>query len=302
VEAETTTVVETSTTVEETTTVVETSTTVEEASVTVEEATTTVEETATVEETTTTEEAVEETATVEEAVAVEETTSEELIERPEAPPDLEGQETSTVIEYTLRFTGAPSLAQLVSVAVASAVYIVLSWLAIVSLPSGFPVVSAIFLAIGFGVPFAIWFGGWAFVIAYLGNFIGAGLLSNPPLALPVALWFGTTDLIQLGLPMLLYRLLARRFGVDPIGKDVYTVRGFIFFVLCAVLPNNIIGGLYGNFVLVQTGISPLSGLLPAWFIWSLSNVVVTLIIGSLLLKFLGPVVERFGLTVRNALS
>jgi len=223
-------------------------------------------------------------------------------DRPEAPPEIEGGNSSTVIDYTLRFTGAPSLAQLVAVAVASAVYIVLSWLAIIALPSGFPVVSAVFLAIGFGIPFAIWFGGWGFVIAYLGNFIGAGLLSTPPLPLNIALWFGTTDLIQLGLPMLLYRLLARRFGVSPIGKDIYTLRGFIFFVLVAVLPNNIIGGLYGNFILVQTGILPANAFLSAWFVWSLSNVIITLIIGSVLLKFLGPVVERFGLTVRNFLS
>ncbi len=224
------------------------------------------------------------------------------MERREAPPEIVGEESSTLIDYTLRLTGAPSLAQLVAVAVASAVYIVLSWLAIVALPSGFPVVSAVFLAIGFGIPFAIWFGGWGFVIAYLGNFIGAGLLSTPPLPVNIALWFGTTDLIQLGLPMLLYRLLAQRFGVNPIGKDVYTVRGFIFFVLCAVLPGNIIGGLYGNFILVQTGILPASAFLSAWFVWSLSNVLVTLIIGSILLRFLGPVVERFGLTVRNFLS
>lgn len=221
--------------------------------------------------------------------------------RRDEPPEIGGS-TSTVIDYTLRFTGAPSIGQLVAVAVASAVYIVLSWLAILTLPSGVPVVSAVFLAIGFGIPFAIWFGGWAFVIAYLGNFIGAGLLAAPPLPLPIALWFGTVDLIQLGVPMILYRTLAKRFGVNPIGKDVYTTRGFIFFVLCAVLPNNIIGGLYGNFILVVTGIAPANTFGLGWFAWSLSNIIVTLIIGSLLLRFLGPVVERFGLTVRNAFS
>ena len=210
--------------------------------------------------------------------------------------------TSTLINYTLKFTGAPSLGQLVAVAVAAAVYTVLSWLAIISLPSGFPVVSSVFIAIGFGIPFALWFGGWAFVIAYIGNFVGAGLLSAPPLPLPIALWFGTVDLIQLGLPMILYRLLAKHFAVNPIGKDVYTVRGFIFFLLCAVLPNNIIGGLYGNFILMQSGVVPPKAFLLSWFTWSLSNVVVTLVIGSALLKTLGPVAERFGLTIRNAFS
>ena len=96
--------------------------------------------------------------------------------------------------------------------------------------------------------------------------------------------------------------MAKRFGVNPIGKDVYSPRGFIFFLLCAVLPGNIIGGLYGNFILVTTGIVPVNAFGLGWFAWSVSNVIITLIIGSLLLRFLGPVVERFGLTVRNALS
>src|SRR5690349_18095024 len=73
------------------------------------------------------------------------------IERRDEPPEIGGS-TSTVIDYTLRFTGAPSIGQLVAVAVASAVYIVLSWLAIIALPSGVPVVSSVFLAIGFGIP------------------------------------------------------------------------------------------------------------------------------------------------------
>ncbi len=219
----------------------------------------------------------------------------------DAPPEF-SESASTSINYTLRFTGWPSLGQLVAVAVAAAVYTVLSWLSI-QLPSGFPIVSAVFIAIGFGIPFGIWFGGWAFVIAYIGNTVGAGLLSTPPLPLPVALIFGTVDLIQLGLPMILYRTLAPRFGVSPIGKDVFkTRRGFIFFLLCAVLPNNILGGLYGNFILVQSGVIPGNLFLASWATWSVSNIVITLIIGGGLLATLGRLVERFGLTVHNLLS
>ncbi|HLG76907.1 MAG TPA: hypothetical protein VKX46_10855, partial [Ktedonobacteraceae bacterium] len=118
----------------------------------------------------------------------------------------------------------------------------------------------------------------------------------------VALAFGTTDLIQLGLPMLLCRRFARRFGVSAIGKDVYTVRGFIFFLLCAVLPNNIIGGLYGNLILAWGGINPWNTVVPGWIVWSATNILVTIVIGSVLLRTLGPIVERYGLTVRNALS
>jgi hypothetical protein len=219
------------------------------------------------------------------------------------PPEVAGN-SSTRINYSLRIRNMPppSLGQIVAVAVATAVYTILSWLAIITLPSGFSVVSLVFLAIGFGIPFAIWFGGWAFVIAYIGNFVGAGLLPTPPLPLPIALVFGTVDLLQLGLPMILYRTLAPRFGLNPIGKDVFTVRGFLFFLVCAVLPNNIIGGLYGNFILLQGGLVPPNAFLLSWLAWSLSNIVVTIVIGSVLLRTLGPVVERFGLAVRNAFS
>lgn len=220
-------------------------------------------------------------------------------EAPLEPPGAE-EVPPMQIDYSLRWTGWPSLSQLVAVAVAAAVYIVLSWLSTELGGSGIPIVSSVFVAIGFGIPFAIWFGGWAFVIAYLGNFIGAGLLAQIPL--PQAAIFGTVDLIQLGLPMLLYRLLAPRFGVNSIGKDVFTKRGFIFFALCAALPGNIIGGYYGNFLLVRFGISTPSTFYIGWFIWSLSNIVITLIIGSIILNRLGPVVERFGLTIRGLIS
>jgi hypothetical protein len=217
-------------------------------------------------------------------------------ERRDEPPAIEGS-ASTSIRYSLRFTGAPTLQQLVAVAVATAVYTVLSWLAVIGLPSPFFGVSAIFLAIGFGIPFGIWFGGWAFVIGYIGNFIGAGLLIGTPLlnAIP----FGAADIIQLGLPMLLYRIFAPRFGLSAIGKDILTVRGFLFFLACAVIPNNILGALYGNGILVAGGLLKPEVYLPSVVIWALSNMIITIIIGTALLAGIGPIVERFGLTIRN---
>jgi hypothetical protein len=212
------------------------------------------------------------------------------------PPKIEGS-FSTRIQYTLRFVGAPTLQQLVAVAVGAAVYTVISWLAVVGLPSPFFGVSSIFLAIGFGIPFGIWFGGWAFVIGYIGNFIGAGLLTGTPLL--TAIPFGAADIIQLGLPMLLYRLLAPRFGLSAIGKDVYTLRGFLFFLLCAVIPNNILGALYGNGILVAGGLLTPGLYLASATTWAVSNMIITAIIGSALLAGIGPVVERFGLTIRN---
>ena len=217
---------------------------------------------------------------------------------PDEPPQVAGSE-STTVRYSFRFTGWPNLSQLVAVAVATGVYTVLSWASVATLPNPALGVSPLFVAIGFGIPFAIWFGGWAFVIAYIGNCVGAGLMSGfPPI---IAIPFGAADFIQLCIPMLLYRFLAYRFGVSPIGKDVFTKRGFIFFLICAVVPTNILGGLYGNFVLVALGPEPANQFIANWITWAVVNIVVTLVIGSVLLAKLGPVVERFGLTIRDAL-
>jgi hypothetical protein len=216
----------------------------------------------------------------------------------EEPPIPESS--PTPISYSLRFVGGPSTSQLVAVAVATAVYTALTWISSSLLSSGVPVVSFLFVAIGFGVPFALWFGGWSFVIGYIGSFVGAGLLTGMPLT--VALMFGVVDIIQLGLPMILYRTLGSRLGVSPTGKDVGTVRGFVFFLCCAVLINNILGALYGNFILVQFGIAPENSFWFAVITWALSNFVLTTIIGTLLLRTVGPVVERSGLTVHNAIS
>ncbi|GCE31147.1 hypothetical protein KDA_66310 [Dictyobacter alpinus] len=217
---------------------------------------------------------------------------------PDEPPQVTGSE-STSVRYSFRFTGWPTLSQLVTVAVATAVYTILSWLTIALVPNPALGVSPLFIAIGFGIPFALWFGGWAFVIAYIGNFVGAGLMSGfPPI---IAIPFGAADFIQLCIPMLLYRFFAYRFGVSPIGKDVFTKRGFLFFLVCAVLPNNIIGGLYGNYILLNAGVETANQFIPSWITWAVVNIIVTTVIGSVLLAKLGPIVERFGLTIRDAL-
>jgi hypothetical protein len=219
---------------------------------------------------------------------------------PEEPPQIDGQSSiSTSIRYTFRFTGWPSISQLVVVAVATAVYTILSYLTIATLPNPALGVSPLFIAIGFGIPFALWFGGWAFVIAYIGNFVGAGLLAGlPPV---IAIPFGAADFIQLCIPMLLYRFFAYRFGVSPIGKDIFTKRGFIFFLICAVIPTNIIGGLYGNTILYFAGYVVPKAFIASWITWSGTNMIIILVIGTILLSTLGPIVERFGLTIRDAL-
>lgn len=204
--------------------------------------------------------------------------------------------------YSLAWNPNPpiTVGQIAAVAVAAGVYIILSWVGVIALPTGFFSVSALFVAIGFGIPFALWFGGWGFVIGFLGGFIGSGLLTGTPLL--VAIPFGFVDFFQFGIPLICYRTLAYRFGLDPLGRDVYTKKGFIFFLLTAVIPNNLIGALVGVGILTGGGLIPPDAFGVSVLAWWIGNMIVTIIIAPILLRSLSSVVERMGLTIHGLLT
>ncbi|OGO67699.1 MAG: hypothetical protein A2Z49_03210 [Chloroflexi bacterium RBG_19FT_COMBO_56_12] len=204
--------------------------------------------------------------------------------------------------YSLAWNPNPpvTVMQIVAVAVAAGVYVVLSWVGVIALPTGFFSVSALFVAVGFGIPFAIWFGGWGFIIGFLGGFLGSGLLTGTPIL--VAIPFGFVDFFQFGIPLIAYRLLAPRFGLDQLGRDVYTLKGFIFFVLTSVLPNNGIGALVGVGILTVGGLIPADAYWPSVITWWIGNSIVSIVIAPILLRGLSSVVERLGLTVHGVIT
>ena len=67
-------------------------------------------------------------------------------------------------KYSLAWNPNPPITagQIAAVAVGAGVYVILSWVGVIALPTGFFSVSALFVAVGFGIPFALWFGGWGF--------------------------------------------------------------------------------------------------------------------------------------------
>lgn len=204
--------------------------------------------------------------------------------------------------YSLAWNPNPpiTVGQVVSVAVAAGVYVILSWVGVIALPTGFFSVSALFVAVGFGIPFALWFGGWGFVIGFLGGFLGSGLFTGTPL--PVAIPFGFVDFLQFGIPLVCYRTLAKGFGLDPLGRDVHTKKGFIFFVLTTVIPNHFIGALLGVSILTWGGLIPPDAFWPSVLPWWIGNMIVTAVIAPILMRGLSPVVERLGLTIRGLVT
>ena len=187
-----------------------------------------------------------------------------------------------------------TVTSLVTIAIAAGVYTILSWLGVIALPVGIVSVSSLFVAIGFGIPFALWFGGWGLVIGYIGTFLGAGILAGTPLLLAIP--FGLVDWIQFGIPMIAYRALAPQLGLNPLGKDVYTLKGILFFAVFGCVVPNGLGALYGISILSAGNLVPPDAFWPAVAAWWIGNMVVSIVIAPILLSVLSPVIERSGLT------
>jgi hypothetical protein len=204
--------------------------------------------------------------------------------------------------YGLKWNPNPpiTVVSLVTYAIAAGVYTILSWSAVIALPIGVVGVSSLFVAIGFGIPFAIWFGGWGLVIGYVGTFIGAGLLAGTPLLLAIP--FAFVDWIQFGIPVLAYRLLAANVGLHPLGKDVYTRKGMAFFVVFGCVLPNVFGALYGVTILTLGGLVPPDAVWLTIWGWWIGNMVVSIIIAPILLSVLTPVIERYGLATSGVVS
>jgi hypothetical protein len=100
-------------------------------------------------------------------------------------------------------------------------------------------------------------------------------------------------------PSTAYRWLAPRFGLDPLGRDVYTPKGFILFFLLASVIIRLISATYGVGVLYLFGLLPPDAVPISWLGWFIGDLIVTVVIAPILMRGLGPVVERFGLTVRG---
>jgi hypothetical protein len=204
--------------------------------------------------------------------------------------------------YSLKWNPNPPLRvqNLVTYAVAAAVYTVIAWLGVIALPMGFLSVSALYIGMGFLIPFVLWFSGWGWVIGVIGAIVGAGILAGMPV--PLAIPFGAVELV-VQIPLLIvYRTVAPRFGVSPIGKDVFQPKGFIFFLIVGVILAQLWSAVTGNITLYLMGFVPADALPVSITGWWIGNMIAVVVIGTILLGVLTSVVERLGLTVRGIIT
>jgi hypothetical protein len=204
--------------------------------------------------------------------------------------------------YSLKWNPNPptSVANLVTYAVAAGLYTALAWASVGILMSGVPGISSFYFAMGFLIPFVLWFSGWGVVIGVVGAIFGAGWLTGMPLS--QAIPFGLVE-AAVQIPFLvIYRSLAPRFGVSAIGKDVIKPKGFVFFLIVGVILTQLWSAVSGVLTNYALGITPADLVPTVMATWWVTNGIVVAVIGTVLLGVLTPVVERLGLTVRGIVT
>jgi hypothetical protein len=153
-----------------------------------------------------------------------------------------------------------------------------------------PGVITFYFAVAFMIAFTLWFGVWGAVAAYIGCVIGAGIPAGLPL--PVNLYWSLADLWQVLIPLVVFALLKA-------DAALRTRRDYAVFLIFGWLLNNFVGAIWGAGMFVLSGQFHGSDFIDLFANWFLTNLIVTIIITPLLLRFVTPYIKKKGLLIRK---
>ena len=152
-----------------------------------------------------------------------------------------------------------------------------------------PGVSALYFAVAFMIAFTLWFGAWGAIAAYIGCFIGAGLGYVP---LDVNLYWSLANLWQVLIPLAAFKALNADVGLG-------TRRDFFIFLAFGWILNSIIGAAWGTSMLAIGGVDSWNDVPYTFIGWFIGNLIVTIAITPLLLRFSTPSIEKAGILVKK---
>ncbi len=140
------------------------------------------------------------------------------------------------------------------------------------------------------IAFALWFGIWGAVAAYFGCIIGAGIPASLPFS--VNLYWSIADFWQVLIPLAAFSMLKADVALK-------TKRELAIFVIFGWLLNNLAGASWGAGMFVLSGQFSTSNFGFLFASWFFTNLVVTIIVTPLLLRFFTPVVKKKGLFMKS---
>jgi hypothetical protein len=153
-----------------------------------------------------------------------------------------------------------------------------------------PGVSGLYFAVGFMIAFALWFGIWGAIAAFIGCFIGAGMTAGLPPGVNV--YWSLADLWQVLIPLIAFKTL----GADV---SLKTKRDFLIFLIFGLVLNNLAGAGWGASTLAFGGIISWNNASEIFVGWLIPNIIVTIAITPLLLRYITPRIKKSGIYVKN---
>nr|WP_320162292.1 hypothetical protein [uncultured Methanoregula sp.] len=169
-----------------------------------------------------------------------------------------------------------------------------AWLCTLFSSSGQSGVSWLYIAVAFMILFTLWFGAYGAIAAYVGTLVGSGLLSSGGLAShpEVAIYWAVAGLLQVLIPL----VALRSFDVD---LSLANIRDVNLLVVFGVLINNVIGAAWGAWTLGLGNIITPDKIGSVFSTWLIGNVIITILIVPLALRYLTPKIQKSRLYVKN---
>jgi hypothetical protein len=167
---------------------------------------------------------------------------------------------------------------------------VISRLAIILTPSGQNGVAMIYFPVAIVLLFTLWFGAYGAISAYVGTFFGAGLLSGIPL--DVSFYWAFASLWQVLIPLIAFRVFDANVGIEN-SRDLFHL------ILFGVIINNVIGAAWGAYTLAAGHVIPSTQVMGTFTTWVVGNIVITLLVVPLALRYFTPKIRKSKLFVKN---
>jgi len=167
---------------------------------------------------------------------------------------------------------------------------VISRLAIILVPAGQTGVAVIYFPVVIMLLFTFWFGAYGAISSYVGTFFGAGLLSGIPF--DVSLYWAFASLWQVLIPLIAFRVFDANVGIEN-SRDLFHL------ILFGVIINNVIGAAWGAYTLAAGNVIPMTQVMGTFTTWLVGNIVITLLVVPIALRYFTPKIRKSKLFVNN---
>ena len=136
--------------------------------------------------------------------------------------------------------------------------------------------SGLYFSVAFMLVFALWFGGWGVLAAYIGGYVGAGMLGGMPF--DSNLYWSLADVWQVLIPLAAFKAFDADVGLRT-KRDLSVFLGFGW------LLNNLAGAAWGASTLALGGLAAWNDVPGIFSGWLVGNLIVTMAITPILLRY-----------------